>query len=182
MEAQRRMTGLLPCAIVAMGVSGCGKSTLVAHLAAHLAAPAFEGDDFHSAASVAKMRAGRPLDDNDRRPWLDRLGLAVNASLIEGCPVVLACSALKRQYRDRLRAAIYAPVSVVWLEAGREALEQRLVSRTGHYMPASLLESQLAALEPPGCDETALTLDAGRPVDDLYATAAQWLLIRSDQA
>jgi len=167
---------------IVMGVSGSGKSTLAGRLAKGLKGVFLEGDDFHDDAAIAKMRAGRPLDDNDRRPWLDRLGLAVNASLIEGCPVVLACSALKRQYRDRLRAAIYAPVSVVWLEAGREALEQRLVSRTGHYMPASLLESQLAALEPPGCDETALTLDAGRPVDDLYATAAQWLLIRSDQA
>ena len=157
------------CAIVAMGVSGCGKSTLIAHLAEHLACPAFEGDDFHSEASIAKMRAGQPLDDADRWPWLDRLGTAIGTGAIASGIAVAACSALKRRYRERLQAASDVPLLFVLLDTEADELARRLTERAGHYMPASLLDSQLATLERPAPGERALTLDAARTPDALCA-------------
>ena len=174
MEAQRKMTGLLPCAIVAMGVSGCGKSTLVAHLATHLAAPAFEGDDFHSAASVAKMRAGQPLDDGDRWPWLDSLGAAIGAAVREQRIAVAACSALKRSYRERLERAAGVPIAFVLLDGEREEIAPRLAARAGHYMAPSLLDSQFATLERPGTDERALALHCYRPIEALRGDVLAW--------
>jgi gluconokinase len=168
------MTGLLPCAIVAMGVSGCGKSTLVAHLAAHLAAPAFEGDDFHSAESVAKMRAGRALDDGDRWPWLDRLGAAIGGAVREQGIAVAACSALKRSYRDRLELAAGVPLAFVLLDGEREEIAPRLAARAGHYMAPSLLESQFATLERPADDERALALHCYRPIEELRSDVLAW--------
>lgn len=174
-EAQRKMIGLPPCAIVAMGVSGCGKSTLVAHLAAHLGAPAFEGDDFHSEASVAKMRAGQPLDDADRWPWLDRLGAAVGAAVREQGIAVAACSALKRSYRERLERAAGVPLAFVLLEGEREEIAPHLAARAGHYMAPSLLDSQFATLERPGEDERALALHCYRPVEELRGEVLAWV-------
>ncbi len=155
-------------AIVVMGVSGSGKSTLAALLADRLGCPLIEGDEFHSAANVAKMAAGHPLDDADRWPWLDRVGLAVGAAAQRGIAVA-ACSALKRRYRERLQAASDVPLLFVLLDTGADELARRLTERAGHYMPASLLDSQLATLERPAPGERALTLDAARTPDALCA-------------
>ncbi|PZR34344.1 MAG: gluconokinase [Caulobacter segnis] len=158
-----------------MGVSGCGKSTLGSLLARDLDCPFLEGDDFHDLQAVAKMRAGQALDDNDRWPWLDRLAAAVGEALASGGPVVAACSALRRSYRDRLRAAIPAPTYFVLLDAGYEDILGRLTRRSAHYMPASLLDSQLATLERPEPDEAIFTLDAGLPPERLSQITRDWL-------
>ncbi len=155
-------------AIVVMGVSGSGKSTLAALLADRLGCPLIEGDEFHSAANVAKMAAGHPLDDADRWPWLDRVGQAVGAAAQRGIAVA-ACSALKRRYRERLQAASDVPLLFVLLDTEADELARRLTERAGHYMPASLLDSQLATLERPAPGERALTLDAARTPDALCA-------------
>jgi len=162
-----------PKAIVVMGVSGSGKSTLGGMLAAELHCPFLEGDSFHPDANIAKMRAGEPLDDDDRWPWLDALGAAAGRAAAGRGRVIVACSALKHSYRDRLAAAIDAPALFVLLEASAAELEHRMANRPGHYMPRSLLDSQLQTLERPGSDECALALDAERPIralcDDIYA-------------
>ena len=162
-------------AIIIMGVSGSGKSTLAALLADRLACPFFEGDSFHSEASVAKMRAGQPLTDADRWPWLDRLGAAISVAVAGHGRSVAACSALKRVYRDRLRAAIAAPTAFVLLEADRNELARRLENRPGHYMPSSLLDSQLATLEKPEAGELALALDSTLPPELLADRVLDWL-------
>ena len=147
-------------AIIIMGVSGSGKSTLATLLGKRLDCPFFEGDSFHSDANVEKMRGGIPLTDADRWPWLDMLGGVIGAAVRQDGVAVAACSALKRIYRDRLCAAIGAPTRFILLEAGREELVRRLNSRPGHYMPASLIDSQLGILERPGADEHALALES----------------------
>jgi gluconokinase len=162
-------------AVIAMGVSGSGKSTLGALLARELDCPFLEGDDFHDTSSVAKMRAGQPLVDDDRWPWLDRLGLAVGEVLASQGRVVAACSALRRGYRERLRAAIGAPTRFVLLDASRDELLRRLEDRSGHYMPASLLDSQLATLERPGEDEAVFRLDARAAPEELCGMTRAWL-------
>ncbi len=158
-----------------MGVSGSGKSTLGALLARKLDCPFLEGDHFHDARAVAKMSAGLPLDDDDRWPWLDRLGAAVGDALSSGGQVVAACSALRRSYRERLRAAIGAPTRFVLLDASHAELQRRLRERSDHYMPVSLLDSQLATLERPGADEPVFTLDAAAPPERLCELAQAWL-------
>lgn len=157
-----------------MGVSGCGKSTLGSHIAGRLERPFLEGDDFHSARSIAKMRSGRPLCDEDRWPWLDRLGKAIGAAVATEGFAIGACSALKRSYRERLRAAAKTPLLFVLLEADRTELELRLAKRPGHFMPAKLLDSQLASLERPDADEAAIVFNAYRPVDQLASSAVDW--------
>ena len=158
-----------------MGVSGSGKSTLGALLARRLDCPFLEGDDFHDEQAVAKMSAGQPLVDDDRWPWLDRLGLAIGEAVASGGRVVAACSALKRGYRERLRGVILAPTRFVLLNASHDELLRRLTRRSGHYMPASLLDSQLATLERPGADEAVFTLDAAAPPEQLCDLAQAWL-------
>ena len=151
--------------VVVMGVSGSGKSTIGAALALALSAPFVDADALHPEANRLKMAAGIPLDDADRAPWLDTV-----AAQLVGEPVVVACSALKRAYRDRLREA--APeLALVFLDATADQLAPRLVSRAHEYMPASLLDSQLATLEPPTDDEHPIRLDVSRPVDELVAVA-----------
>lgn len=145
-------------AIIVMGVAGSGKTTLASLLADRLGCPFLEGDDFHSPANVAKMRGGQPLTDEDRWPWLDALGVAVRQSNAAKGVAVASCSALRRIYRDRLRAAIGPGLLFVLLEADAAELARRLNDRPGHYMPASLLGSQLATLERPGPDEDAICL------------------------
>ena len=132
------------CAVVVMGVSGSGKTTVGRILAQALDADFVDGDDLHSEEARAKMSQGIALVDEDRWPWLDRVG----ARLAEGT-VVIACSALKRVYRDRLRAGAGPALRFVYLNATPEAMRARVGSRKGHYMPASLVDSQFAALEPP---------------------------------
>jgi len=151
--------------IVVMGVSGCGKSTVGQLLAQKLSARFIDGDDLHPESNKAKMAAGNPLNDDDRWPWLALVGQA----LAEGQTVV-ACSALKRVYRERILAA--APqTKFVHLSGSREVLEQRLGARSGHFMPASLLDSQLATLEPLAADEPGLVIDIDQPVADIVAQA-----------
>jgi len=164
-----------PLAVIVMGVSGTGKSTLGAALAAAIGCPFLEGDGFHAPESVEKMRAGIPLTDDDRWPWLDRLGAALGSEVASNGIAVAACSALKRAYRDRLRNAIPAPVGFVLMDATREELLRRLTARTQHYMPASLLTSQLDTLERAQPDEPAIALDATRPVPALCEQTIAWL-------
>jgi gluconokinase len=137
--------------IVVMGVSGSGKSSVGQALAQRLGADFRDGDDLQPPENVAKMRAGTPLTDDDRWPWLDR----VAAVLADQAPVVVACSALKRAYRDRIRAGAGGQVRFVHLAGSRDLIAARMARRQGHYMPVSLLDSQFAALEPPGPDEAA---------------------------
>lgn len=162
-------------AVIVMGVSGSGKSTLGTLLARELGCPFLEGDDFHDTRAVAKMRAGQPLEDHDRWPWLDRLGAAMSEAFISNGQVAAACSALRRSYRERLQAAIPAPTRFVLLDAGYDELLRRLTQRAGHYMPASLLESQLATLERPAVDEAVFTLDAALPPERLCGMTRSWL-------
>ncbi len=164
------MTAASDIRVVIMGVSGCGKSSVGEGLSRHLGIPYRDGDDLHPAANVEKMRAGQPLTDADRWPWLDR----VAAVLAHDAPVIVGCSALRRTYRDRLRAGAAGPVTFVHLTGCRDLIAQRMSARSGHYMPLSLLDSQLAALEPPGPDE-ALTIDIDQPLAAIIATAAKGL-------
>lgn len=164
-----------PHAVIVMGVSGSGKSTLGAMLADALHARFLEGDAFHSAAAVAKMRSGAPLDDADRWPWLDRLGAAIDAEVRANGLAVAACSALRRSYRDRLNAAIAAPARFILLDVPADELRRRLADRPGHYMPGSLLASQLDTLERLAPDEAAITLDASVAPEQLCRAALDWL-------
>lgn len=149
--------------LVVMGVAGAGKSTVGRLLAARLGLTFEEGDDLHPAANVDKMHAGTPLTDEDRWPWLDRVASWVDARIRAGEGGVIACSALKRPYRDRI--APHGGVVFVHLVVDPSKLAHRLVRRTGHYMPSSLLASQLEALEEPGPDEPALSVDATAPAE-----------------
>jgi gluconokinase len=162
-------------AILVMGVSGSGKSTLAAALATQYAASFLEGDAFHSAANKAKMAAGIPLDDTDRWPWLDALGAALGEAARSKGTAVAACSALKRSYRTRLAAAAGMPLRIILVEGPADLLAARMRGRAGHYMPVSLLDSQLATLEPPTTEEQALRLAVDAPPEALLAEAVAWL-------
>jgi gluconokinase len=160
-------------AVVVMGVCGCGKSTVGRLLAAGLGLPFIEGDELHPRANVDKMASGTPLTDEDRAGWLDAIAARL-AAAPQGA--VVSCSALKRRYRDRLRAD--APhLRFVHLHGPRALLEQRLATRRGHYMPATLLDSQLQALEPPASDERAIVLALDAPPETLAAQAAAALRV-----
>ncbi|MGW5329529.1 gluconokinase [Streptomyces sp. NPDC004014] len=145
--------------VVVMGVSASGKSTVGARLAQRLGVPFLEGDDLHPAANRAKMASGRPLDDADRRPWLAALTEWIRAAASNGHGGVASCSALKREYRDRLRRT-GADLWFVHLALDREAAAERIVRRTGHFMPPELLDSQYAVLDPLQPDEPGVTIDA----------------------
>ena len=166
-----------PFAVIVMGVSGSGKSTFGAALAARLRCSFLEGDDLHSAANVAKMRSGHPLEDADRWPWLDRVAAELRDAATHDGTAIAACSALKRVYRDRLTLAVGMPLFFVFLDVpDHDELTRRLVHRPGHYMPPSLLDSQLAVLERPGADERAITLDAQQPIDRSCTLALDWIV------
>ena len=160
--------------VVVMGVAGAGKSTVGRQLAARLGFTLAEGDEFHPRANVEKMRRGEPLDDVDRRPWLESMAEAIDAWLAEDRDVVLTCSALKRAYRERLIGQ-RPGVRLVFLSGERDVIRRRLESRRGHYMPAELLDSQFAALEPPRADERPIVVEVTEPVDCLVLTAARAL-------
>jgi carbohydrate kinase (thermoresistant glucokinase family) len=147
-----------------MGVSAAGKSTVGRTLADALGVPFADADDLHSDANRAKMAAGTPLTDDDRWPWLDAVGEHLRAAHDTG--LVMACSALRRAYRDRIRS-VAPEVVFVHLDGTRELLAARIAARTDHFMPSTLLESQLATLEPLEPDEAGLVMDVGMPVVDL---------------
>jgi gluconokinase len=154
-----------PLRVAVMGVTGAGKTTIARALAVALDVAYIDADDLHPASNVKKMSAGVPLDDDDRRPWLELVGYAV-AGQREGA--VVACSALKRRYRDALRA--HAPaLFFVHLAPAPTVLEARLTARTDHFMPPSLLASQLDALEPLGEDEDGVTICSTGSVDEVVS-------------
>jgi gluconokinase len=148
-----------------MGVSGSGKTTVGEWLAKALGAEFAEGDAYHPAANVEKMRSGHPLDDADREPWLERLSAEIGGWLDAGKDVVLACSALKRSYREVLRGG-RRDVRFVFLHGSAALIRKRLKRRRGHYMPASLLKSQFADLEKP---EDAITIEIDQDPDQIVA-------------
>lgn len=154
--------------VVLMGVSGCGKSSVGAALSARLGVPYIEGDDLHPPENVAKMARGEPLTDADRWPWLDR----VAETLATRAPAIVGCSALKRIYRDRLRAGAGGALHFVHLTGDPALIAARMAARKGHYMPPALLASQLATLEPPAPDEGAITLDIAQSLPEMVATVA----------
>lgn len=159
-------------AAVVMGVSSCGKTTVGEALAAKLHAQFVEGDKLHPAVNVAKMSAGTPLTDEDRWPWLEQVG----ASLKGDKAVIASCSALKKVYRQRIAAAAGRPVQFILLHGDKALLQKRIAERKGHFMPPSLLDSQLATLEIPGADENAVTINIALPLEEQVAQAVAFLL------
>jgi carbohydrate kinase (thermoresistant glucokinase family) len=150
------------------GVAGSGKSTLGKRLAQRLGWRFMEGDDFHPPCNVEKMRRGSPLSDADREPWIDAIADALRSADDAGESVILACSALKRAHRDRLRTA-GREVFTVLLAVDRATLQHRLASRSGHFFGPELLESQFLALEPLSPDEAGITVDGNLPWDTVIA-------------
>lgn len=163
--------------IVVMGVSASGKSSVAQRLAQSLGAEFIEGDRHHPPRNVARMAAGVPLTDADRAGWLATLAGLMAGARDEGRGLVLACSALKRSYRDVLRGA--GPLRFVFLDAPAAVLERRIAARSGHYMPPSLLPSQLATLEPPRADEDAIAVDATLPVERIVHSVLAQLRAQS---
>ena len=157
---------------VVMGVSGCGKSTVAKLIAEALGARYAEGDSFHPPENVEKMRGGQPLDDVDRLPWLEAMASAIRGWNARGETVVLACSALKRRYRDVLRSG--SDVRFIHLAGDKALIAARLAARKGHYMPSTLLDSQFAALEPPDDDE-AITVSIDASAGTIAARALERL-------
>ena len=164
------MTGPL-LQVMVMGVSSTGKSTVGSAVATHFGWDFLEGDDLHPASNIAKMKAGEALDDDDRTPWLDRVSDRAVEQSSQGRSSVLTCSALKRAYRDRLRRGV-PDMYFVHLSAPYEVLEPRMAQRDRHFMPTSLLRSQLDTLEPLGDDEDGVTVDVSGPLESVV-TAAQ---------
>jgi len=156
--------------IVVMGVSGCGKSTVGIQLAQALGLDFIEGDALHPPRNVALMAAGTPLTDADRAGWLAEIAASLGQADAVGQGLVVSCSALKRSYRDLLRATCPG-LRLIHLHGTPDLLRARLQARSGHYMPASLLASQLDALEPPAADEAALVYNIHLPADQISAAA-----------
>jgi gluconokinase len=159
--------------VVVMGVSGSGKSTVGVQLGRRLGFVFVDGDDLHPIVNKQKMARAIPLTDDDRIPWLDAI-----AAILKQKDVVVACSALKRSYRDRLRNDL-TELYFIHLGGSREVLQQRLILRRHEFMPPALLDSQLATLEIPGVDECALTLDITASVEEIVDLAAGWLTMQA---
>ena len=157
-----------PCALIVMGVSGSGKSTIAAALAERLQWTFEDGDRFHPASNVAKMSAGQPLSDEDRWPWLQAIADEISRRCEAGSHVVIACSALKRAYREVLSRR-RTDVRFVFLDGSRALIAARLAGRKGHFMPPGLLESQFKALEPPQADERPITVSIDAPVETIVS-------------
>ena len=161
--------------VVVMGVSGCGKSTVGRLIARRLGCEFLEGDDLHPPRNVERMASGIALTDNDRRDWLHAIAQQLADASAARHGLIVACSALKRSYRNLLRTAS-GELAFVHLNGSLALLEARMKARTDHFMPASLLESQLQTLEPPGADERCLSIDAAVPVGQIAEQAAAWLV------
>jgi gluconokinase len=167
-----------PLFLIIMGVSGSGKTTVGRLLAARLHCPFYDADHFHPPENIAKMAAGRPLTDADRSPWLARLQELIAHHLAQGQTAVLACSALKKSYRDHLRpengragGTVTGTVLFIYLHGSFELIWERMQSRPGHYMKAEMLQSPFDALEPPSQDE-ALLIDISNPVEEIVEKIA----------
>lgn len=160
--------------VIVMGVSGCGKSTIAVGIAEAMNLPFAEADRFHSEANVAKMAAGTPLTDEDRWPWLRDLSAWMASQADLGQSTVMACSALRRSYRDLLRSGPPS-LDLVHLAGPIEVVAERMQAREGHFMPASLLRSQYDTLEPLQPDEGGVVLDLQASPEDLVAQAVAWL-------
>ena len=163
-------------AAVVMGVTSCGKSSVGEAIAKRFGIEFVEGDKLHPKANVEKMSAGIPLSDEDRWPWLTTVGQSLRGEKGR----IVSCSALKRIYRDHIGQQAGRPVAFVFLDGSRELLEHRIAARKGHFMPPSLLASQLATLERPGHDERAKAFDLAQPVEKISSGACDWLLQLQD--
>jgi gluconokinase len=162
-------------AIIVMGVSGSGKTSVAEALAKALDLRFVEGDALHPAWNVEKMSHGIPLTDDDRMPWLDLIGAEIAAAIEEGRGIVVSCSALKKIYRDRLRREAGGPLYFVYLEGSKSLLLSRLSARKGHFMPLSLLESQLQTLEVPTGEPGVVTVGIDATVEGIAAAAVEAL-------
>ncbi len=170
--APNRSTG--PTALVVMGVSGCGKTTVAEDLTERLGWRSAEADDFHPPANIEKMESGHPLDDVDRAPWLAAIRDWLREQAAAGQDVVITCSALKRTYRDELRGA--GPhVVFLHLAGDRALLAERMGERSGHFMPTSLLDSQLTTLEPLGADEAGMEVSIDQTPEEIVEQAVRGL-------
>lgn len=170
------MATLIAPLVVVMGVSGCGKTTVGKLLARQLKAEFLEGDELHPPRNIERMASGIALTDNDRRDWLLAIAQQLADARAGRHALVVSCSALKHSYRDMLRTAA-SQLAFVHIHASRELLEDRLKARSGHFMPSSLLDSQLQTLEPPGPQEHAITLDAALSPAEITTQAAAWLAL-----
>ncbi len=170
-----QLQAIHPHLVIVMGVSGSGKSTVAGLLSAALGWDLLEGDDLHPAANIAKMHAGQPLTDTDRKPWLEAIAAWAGQQVRAGRSGIITCSALKQSYRDVLREGISgvlpADMTFLLLTGSQDQIGYRLTARMHHYMPPSLLESQLATLEPPTRDENAIVLDIGPAAQDIARQA-----------
>ena len=158
-------------AVVVMGVASCGKTTIGEQLAEKLGAPFIEGDRLHGEANVAKMAGGTPLTDDDRWPWLARVGEALQGPGGR----IASCSALKKSYRQAIASAAKRPVFFIHLHGTLAVLAERIAQRKGHFMPATLLDSQLATLEIPSADENAVTIDIDKNPEAIIAEAMAFI-------
>ncbi|GGF02125.1 gluconokinase [Aliidongia dinghuensis] len=163
-----------PRVVIVMGVSGCGKSTIAAMLAGRMHWEFEEGDALHPPANVAKMASGQPLNDEDRAPWLEAVAAQIDAWRTTGRSGVITCSALKRRYRDIL-IGDRPDVRLAFLKGSKEVIANRLAARQGHFMPAALLDSQLATLEAPSEDEHPITVEIGPRPEVIVARIAEQL-------
>ncbi|MEM9320732.1 MAG: gluconokinase [Pseudomonadota bacterium] len=159
---------------VVMGVSGSGKSVIGNRFSEVIGARFFDGDDLHPGRNLEKMRNGQALDDWDRAPWLERIGGALRHP-----GTVIACSALRRRYRDAINDAAGEPITYLYLHGARETLWARMTRRDGHFMPPALLDSQLAALEPPEADELWVSAAIEAPPEAIIATFLSGLMEKS---
>ena len=158
--------------IIVMGVSGSGKSTVGEKLAAALDLPFLEGDSLHPKANVDKMASGIPLQDEDRWPWLDTIGERL-ATAENG--IIVSCSSLKKSYRERLRNASQGPLLFAFLDGSFDVLHEHMGHRTGHFMPVTMLESQLATLESPVGEPFVFRADVADPIEKIVAESLSWV-------
>lgn len=165
------MANSISKAIIVMGVSGAGKTSVAELLAQRLGCEFVEGDRLHPASNVEKMAKGTPLTDEDRWPWLEIIGQELHTARSGGRDIVLTCSSLKKVYREKLRSSAGEPLYFVFLKGSPELLASRMGDRKGHFMPTSLLQSQLATLESPEGEEAVVTVDIDASVPEIVDDA-----------
>ena len=180
-RAQQKDGALKTTAVVVMGVTGCGKSAVGTALAKVLNVRYIEGDKLHPPENVARMARSEPLTDALREGWLQAVGERVHTAIERGEGAVAACSALKRIYRDKLRAS-EPGITFIYLAISPETARKRVARRRGHFMPASLVDSQFEALEPPSADENALSISAEKPIAEIVEAARAFLASRQSHS